>query len=78
VVQVHWAKGKAEIEKATKQSIAFFVATIVLIIGAMSFIGHRYIAKELKSYIEAVGPNNVIKICLNNASAILGELYELV
>jgi hypothetical protein len=38
----------------------------------------EYIAGELKTYIEAIGPNNVTQICTDNASAMLGALDELV
>jgi hypothetical protein len=35
-------------------------------------------AKELKSYIKVVGPNNVTQICLDIASVMLGAPDELV
>jgi hypothetical protein len=51
-------------------------------IGLVDTTGHKktkeYIAKKLKTYIEAVGPNNMIQICSDNASAMLGALDELV
>jgi hypothetical protein len=93
---------KVEIEKATKQSIALYGATICLddwnniihrpLMNVMLvcptrdvFIGstgHKktkeYIARELRTYIEAVGPSNVTQICSNNANAMLGVLDNLV
>jgi hypothetical protein len=98
-------KVKAEIEKATKQSITLYGATICsdgwdnvihrplmnvmlvcpagdIFIGSVDTTGHKktkeYIAGELKTYIEAIGLNNVIQICTDNASAMLGALDELV
>jgi hypothetical protein len=98
-------KVKAEIEKATKQSITLYGATICsdgwdnvihrplmnvmlvcpagdIFIGSVDTTGHKktkeYIAGELKTYIEAIGPNNVTQICTDNASAMLGALDELV
>ena len=51
-------------------------------IGLVDTIGHKktkeYIVGELRTYIEAIGPNNVTQICLDNASAILGALDNLV
>jgi hypothetical protein len=38
----------------------------------------EYIANEFKSYIEAVGPNNVTQIYSYNASTILGAMDEVV
>jgi hypothetical protein len=47
-----------------------------------NILGHKktkeYIAGELKTYIEAIGPNKVTQICTDNASAMLGALDELV
>jgi hypothetical protein len=44
--------------------------------------GHKktkeYIAGELRTYIEAIGPNNMTQICSDNASAMLGALDDLV
>jgi hypothetical protein len=98
-------KVKAEIEKATKQSIILYGATICsdgwnnvihrplmnvmlvcpavdIFIGSVDTTGHKktkeYIAGELKTYIEAISPNNVTQICTDNASAMLGALDELV
>jgi hypothetical protein len=96
---------KTEIEKATKQSIALYGATICLdgwnnvihrpmmnvllvflagdvFIGSVDTTNHKktkeYIARELRTYIEAVGPNNMTQICLDNASAMLGALDDLI
>jgi hypothetical protein len=96
---------KIEIEKATKQSIALYGATICLdgwdniihrplmnvmlvciagdvFIGSVDMTGHKktkeYIAGELRTYIEAIGPNNMTQICSDNASAMLGALDDLV
>jgi hypothetical protein len=96
---------KAEIEKATKQSIALYGATICsdgwdnvihrplmnvmlvclagdVFIGLVDTTGHKktkeYIAGELRTYIEAIGSSNVIQICLDNASVMLGALDDLV
>jgi hypothetical protein len=53
-----------------------------IFIGSIDKIGCKkakgYIAKELKSYLKTVGSNNVIQICLDNASAMLGVLDELI
>jgi hypothetical protein len=38
----------------------------------------EYIAGELRTYIEAIGPSNVTQICSDNASAMLGVLEDLV
>jgi hypothetical protein len=86
---------KVEIEKAMKQSVAFYGATICsdgwdnvihwplmnvilvcpvgdVFIGSVDTTSHKktkkYIAEELKLYIEANGPNNMIQICSDNAS----------
>jgi hypothetical protein len=96
---------KAEIEKATKQSIALYGATICsdswdnvihwplmnvmlvcptgnVFIGSVDTTNHKktkeYIAGELRTYIEAVGPRNVTQIRSDNASAMLGALDKLV
>jgi hypothetical protein len=51
-------------------------------IGSVDTTGNKktkkYIVRELKTYIEAVGPNNMTQICLDNASAMLGVLDDLV
>jgi hypothetical protein len=51
-------------------------------IGSVDTIGHKktkeYIAGELRTYIEAIGPSNVTQICSDNASAMLGALDDLV
>ena len=53
-----------------------------ILIGSIDTTGHKkmkeYITGELKTYIEAIGPNNVIQICTDNASTMLGLLDELV
>jgi hypothetical protein len=53
-----------------------------IFIGSVDIIGHKktkeYIAGELKTYIEAIGPNNVTQICTDNASAMLRASDELV
>jgi hypothetical protein len=96
---------KAKIEKATKQSIALYGATICsdgwnnvihrplmnvmlvcpagdVFIGSVDTTGHmktkEYIAGELRTYIEAIGPSKVTQICSDNASAMLGALDDLV
>jgi hypothetical protein len=51
-------------------------------IGSIDTTGHKktkeYIAGELRTYIEAIGPSNVTQICLDNTSAMLGALDNLV
>jgi hypothetical protein len=51
-------------------------------IGSVDTTDHKkikkYIAGELRTYIEAVGLNNVIQICSDNTSPMLGALDELV
>jgi hypothetical protein len=51
-------------------------------IGSIDTTGHKktkeYIAGEHRTSIEAVGPNNVIQIYSDNASAMLGALDDLV
>jgi hypothetical protein len=51
-------------------------------IGSVDTTGHKktkeYIAGELRTYIEAIGPSNVTQICSDNASAMLGVLDDLV
>ena len=96
---------KAEIEKATKQSIALYGTTICsdgcnnvihrpmmnvmlvclvgdVFIGSIDTTSHKktkeYIAGELRTYIEAIGSSNVTQICLDNASAMLGVLNDLI
>ena len=53
-----------------------------IFIGSVYRIDHKktkeYIVRELRTYIKAVGPKNMIQICLDNASAMLGELDDLV
>jgi hypothetical protein len=53
-----------------------------IFIGSVDTTGHKkakeYIAGELKTYIEAIGPNNVTQIYTDNASAMLGALDELI
>jgi hypothetical protein len=96
---------KAEIEKATKQSIALYGATICsdgwnnvihrplinvmlvcpvgdIFIGSVDTTGHKktkkYMAEELRTYIEAIGPSNVTQIYSDNANTMLGALDNLV
>jgi hypothetical protein len=51
-------------------------------IGSVDTTSHKktkgYITGELRTYIEAIGPNNVTQICLDNANAMLGALDNLV
>jgi hypothetical protein len=53
-----------------------------IFIGSVDTTSHKktkeYIARELRTYIEAIGPSNVTQICLDNASPILGALDDLV
>jgi hypothetical protein len=49
-------------------------------IGSIDMTGHKktkeYITEELRIYIEAIGPNNMIQICSENASTMLGQSYS--
>jgi hypothetical protein len=51
-------------------------------IGSVDTTSHKktkeYIAGELRTYIEAIGPSNVTQIYSDNASAMLGALDDLV
>jgi hypothetical protein len=51
-----------------------------IFIGSVDTTGHKkmkeYIVGELETCIEAIGPNNVTQICMDNASAMLGALDE--
>ena len=53
-----------------------------IFIGLVDTTNHtktkEYIAGELRTYIEAIGPSNTTQICLNNAIAMLGPLDDLV
>jgi hypothetical protein len=49
-------------------------------IGSVDMTGHKktkeYIAGELRTYIEAIGPSNMTQICSDNANAMLGALND--
>ena len=49
-----------------------------IFVGSIDTTGNKkdkgYIAEKLKEYIEAVGPHNVVQICSDNASAMLGAM----
>lgn len=51
-------------------------------LGSIDTTGNKkdkgYIAGKLKEYIEAVGPHNVVQICSDNASAMLGAMDKVV
>ena len=49
-----------------------------IFLGSIDITGNKknkaYIAGKLKEYIEEVGPLNVVQLCSDNASAMLGAL----
>ena len=51
-------------------------------LGSIDTTGNKkdkgYIAGKLEEYIEAVGPHNVVQICSDNASAMLGAMDKVV
>src|SRR5579875_1745593 len=53
-----------------------------IFIGSIDTTGMQknqgYIAGKLKEYIEEVGPHNVVQICTDNASAMLGAMDKVV
>ena len=53
-----------------------------IFLGSIDTTGNKkdktYIAGKLKQYIEAVGPQNVVQVCSDNASAMLGALDQVV
>ena len=53
-----------------------------ILLGSIATTGNKkdkeYIAEKLKEYIEAVGPHNVVQICSDNASAMLGAMDKVV
>lgn len=53
-----------------------------IFLGSIDTTGNKkdkgYIAGKLKEYIEVVGPQNVVQICSDNASAMLGAMDMVV
>jgi len=53
-----------------------------IFLGSIDTTGNKkdkgYIAEKMKENIEAVGPHNVVQICSDNASAMLGAMDEVV
>ena len=53
-----------------------------IFLGSIDTTGNKkdkgYIAQKLIEYIEAVGPQNVVQICSDNASAMLGAMDKVV
>ena len=53
-----------------------------IFLGSIDTTGEKknqeYIAGKLKEYIDEVGPHNVVQICTDNASAMLGAMDKVV
>jgi hypothetical protein len=78
----HMFRWLGQCHSSTLMNVMLVCPATDVFIGSVDTTSHKktkeYIAEELKTYIEVVGPNKLTQICSDNASAILGTLDELV